>query len=70
MLKLIGKAQVEFAVNAFEELGIDKILLLFESFIVGVARMIAQAPEIIGIITIGSLETAAICLLSERRWSS
>ena len=57
MLKLIGKAEVELIVNASEKLGVDKVLFLFKSLFVGTGCTIAQAPEIIGIVAVGSLET-------------
>ena len=65
MLKLIGKAQVEFAMDPFEELGVDKILFLTKPFNVGMGGVIAQTPEIIGIIAVRSLETGYVVLFRE-----
>ena len=57
-LEFIGKAQIEAFVNSLQELRIDKELLLGKWLFRGLCGMIAQAPELIGVITIGSLETA------------
>jgi hypothetical protein len=63
MLELIGKAQVELTMDPFEELRIDKVLFLLKPLFIGMCCVIAKAPEIIGIITIGSLEPGYMVLL-------
>src|ERR1700743_332751 len=57
MLEFVRDAEIEIAVNALQELRIDKVLLLTEPFLFIIRRVVAQSPEIIRIIAIGRLET-------------
>jgi len=56
VLEFVGDPDVETFMDALEELGIDKVLSLAESFFRRIRCMVAQSPEIVWIIAIGGLE--------------
>lgn len=64
-LVFIGHADVYIAMNAFQVLGLDEELFLAEAFFGGIGGVVAEPPEIIGIITIGGLETDDVVFVGE-----
>src|SRR5258708_9952584 len=60
MLELIGDPQIHIPMDAFEELRVDKVLLLREAFFAGEPGVVPQAPEIVRIIAIRGLEAGDV----------
>ena len=60
VLVFVRDAQVEVAVDAFQELGIDKILFLAEWCFGAELGVITQAPEIVRVVTMDFATSASI----------
>lgn len=65
VLKFIGQAEIEVAVDLPEELGVDKELFLVIAFFGAFGCVVAQAPEVVGVIAIRSLETGYLVFFRE-----
>ncbi len=65
MLVFVSNAQVDIAVDTFQELRVDEVLFLGERCFRVVLRMIAEAPEVVRVITIGGLEAEDMVFFGE-----
>ena len=57
MLEFIGYPDIHIPVYPFQELRIQEELLLGEPFLIRIGRVVTEAPEIVGVIAVRSLET-------------
>src|ERR1700722_14504254 len=65
MLVFVSNAQIKIAVDPLQELRVDKILFLAEHCFGAVSRMVPQTPEIVGVITVGGLESDDMVFFGE-----
>ena len=57
MLEFVGEAHIKIPMYPLKELRVDKELFLRERLFGGKGSVVAQSPEFIRVITIGSLES-------------